>query len=239
MGKQAERKMKEKWTKRGNKRGKKQRKKKEDLKRKQRPLFGKRTGDRKRKKNRKGSICGLGLLFEHMGIAKVLLGVLLISPLAWPATLCKTTSATSDVDIIHNCVGIVFLGALSRLEPSNSFQLQLVVSNMLLALPLAELSELSEFDAKCTVQRWSLTCSERIWRIIEWQGGSNWSATSETQCLKWRDLSTSPVGENCNKHSIKNPSRSWNKHVESRGTDNEKVQISSNIYMWHVYNVYI
>lgn len=163
-----ENKRKEKWKKDEQKeeikRGKKQRKKTRRLEEEAAPLI--REKDRRQEEEKKQERVYLwsALLFEHMGIAEVLLGVLLISPLAWPATLCKTTSATSDVDIIHNCVDILFLGALS---PSNSFQLQLVVSNMLLALPLAELSE---FDAKCTVQRWSSTCSERIWRIIEWQG---------------------------------------------------------------------
>ena len=44
--------------------------------------FAKKRTGKGTDKERKGSICGLGLLFEQMGIARVALGVSLISPLA-------------------------------------------------------------------------------------------------------------------------------------------------------------
>ena len=62
---------------------------------------GKREGKAKEKeRTRKESICGQGLLFEQMGIAKVSLGVY-ISNFAscMYATWCKTTW---DMDIMHN-----------------------------------------------------------------------------------------------------------------------------------------
>ena len=46
------------------------------------PWFCKKRTGKGTDKERKGSICGLGLLFEQMGIARVALGVSLISPLA-------------------------------------------------------------------------------------------------------------------------------------------------------------
>ena len=46
------------------------------------PWFCKKRTGKGTDKERKGSICGLGILFEQMGIARVALGVSLISPLA-------------------------------------------------------------------------------------------------------------------------------------------------------------
>ena len=60
--------------------------------------------ERKAGKEWKGSICGLGLLFEQLGIAKVSLGVSLISPLACTQLCIKQLQMWT----LRSIIGIAF-----------------------------------------------------------------------------------------------------------------------------------